>query len=142
MASGKLPSVCLLCQQIFNDVFSFSNTGRTLLIRSSIALIIFSLPLGRILKGIWCLKNFQKNFYFYALPTMALFFSWQQCQRRIFWKKIPFLWLKEIFIIYKSSYMCKKSSIESEVKKKRENKSPQTYAKDMLKNLTNKIPWI
>lgn len=74
MASGKLPSVCLLCQQIFNEVFSFSNTGRTLLIRSSIALIIFSLPLGRILKGIWCLKNFQKNFYFYALSTMALFF--------------------------------------------------------------------
>lgn len=37
--------------------------------------------------------------------------------------------------------MCKKSSIESEVKK-RENKSPQTYAKDMLKNLTHKVLWI
>lgn len=74
MASGKLPSVSLLCQQIFNEVFSFSNTGRTLLIRSSIALIIFSLPLGRILKGIWSLKNFQKNFLFLCFIYNGTFF--------------------------------------------------------------------
>lgn len=120
MASGQLPLVCLLCQQIFNGVFSFSNTGRTLLIRSGISLIIFYLPLERTSKRYLVFEEFSKEFLFLCFTYHVTFFFlfWQQCQRRIFWKKILLLWLKETFIIYKSSYVCKKSSVESKVKQK------------------------
>lgn len=74
MASGQLPLVCLLCQQIFNGVFSFSNTGRTLLIRSGISLIIFYLPLERTSKRYLVFEEFSKEFLFLCFTYHVTFF--------------------------------------------------------------------
>lgn len=79
---GQLPLECLLCQQILNGVFSFSSTGggRTLLMRkmtgeNDVVYLYFFLYLQMgLLKSVWYLKNFQRNFPFQASSTMTLFF--------------------------------------------------------------------